>query len=462
MKRFISLQLLMCFGLLSLVAQTLNIYPTPKELIYSKHNDDFTVSVRLAGGEWQDLYEYRVLVDLDNPQPASMVQFDFSGRVELRVRPNNQMVHKVKIRPLSVGIDHTVHENAIYFSLDKPGKFSLEINENRVNNLHVFANEPETEIPNPDDPNVVYFGAGYHRPKDLPGNAFNISSNTTVYLAPGAVVNGKFICNNVENVRFIGRGYIDNPVRGFEFTHSKNIEIDGITVVNPDHYTVFGGEVDGLKINNLKAFSCKGWSDGINLMSCNNVEIKDVFMRNSDDCIALYAHRWTYYGDVKNIKVSDAILWADVAHPINIGGHGQGNTLEDITFSNINILQHDEDDRLYQGCLSIGVADDNVVRNVSFENIWIDNIEEGQLFNFRVLYNPKYSSSPGGGIKNINIKNVYYTGYGENPSVIEGYSEERRIEKVSFENIVVNGKRAKTLEDAGVKLGKYAKGVTFQ
>lgn len=165
-----------------------------------------------------------------------------------------------------------------------------------------------------------------------------------------------------------------------------------------------GGEVDGLKINNLKAFSCKGWSDGIDLMSCKNVEIKDIFMRNSDDCIALYAHRWTYYGNVKNIKVSDAILWADVAHPINIGGHGKGNILEDITFSNINILQHDEDDRLYQGCLSINVADDNVVQNVNFENIWIDNIEEGQLFNFRVLYNPKYSVSPGGGIQNIKVK----------------------------------------------------------
>ena len=34
---------------------------------------------------------------------------------------------------------------------------------------------------------------------------------------------------------------------------------------------------------------------------------------------------------------------------------------------------------LYQGCLSINVADDNVVQNVNFENIWIDNIEEGQL-----------------------------------------------------------------------------------
>ena len=73
---------------------------------------------------------------------------------------------------MSKGIEYTVRENMIYFSLDKPGKFSIEINENRVNNLHVFANEPETEVPNPDDPGVVYFAPGFHRPKDLPGNAF--------------------------------------------------------------------------------------------------------------------------------------------------------------------------------------------------------------------------------------------------------------------------------------------------
>ena len=85
-----------------------------------------------------------------------------------------------------------------------------------------------------------------------------------------------------------------------------------------------------------------------------------------------------------------------------------------------------------------------------------------KLFNFRVLYNPKYSVSPGGGIKNINVKNIYYTGYGENPSVIEGYSENRCIEKITVENIMINGKQIGTLEDANIKVGKFAKNVTLR
>ena len=77
--------------------------------------------------------------------------------------------------------------------------------------------------------------------------------------------------DKAENVRIVGRGILDHPIRGIEVTHSKNIWIDGITVINPDHYTVFGGESKGLTINNLKSFSCKGWSDGIDLMCCSDV-----------------------------------------------------------------------------------------------------------------------------------------------------------------------------------------------
>ena len=39
------------------------------------HNDDYTVRVRVPGGDWKDLFEYNVQVDMDRVQDASMVQF---------------------------------------------------------------------------------------------------------------------------------------------------------------------------------------------------------------------------------------------------------------------------------------------------------------------------------------------------------------------------------------------------
>lgn len=447
-------------------AQIINIATVPRELLYSKHNDDFTVCVRTPGGEWQDLFEYKVTIDSDNPQLASMVQFDFEGKVEMRVRYNNGSIQNVKIRPIDKGIKYTLKENVIYFQLDKPSKLSLEINGDKLHNLHIFTNEPEKETFKADSPNVMYFGAGFHKPKDAPGDAFNIPSNTTVYLAPGAVIGGKFVCNRVENVRFIGRGIILEPQRGFEITYSKNIEIDGITVINPTHYTVYGGETTGLKINNLKSFSSRGWSDGIDLMSCSDVAINDIFMRNSDDCIAIYGHRWSYYGNARNYNITNSILWADVAHPINIGLHGntahEGDTIENIQFKNIDILEHDEDDRNYQGCMAFSVSDHNLVRNILFEDIRIDDFQEGQLLNLRVLFNEKYSFGPGRGIKDVTFRNIYYNGQGANPSIIEGFSETNKIENISFDNIVVNGIRIKSLKEGDIKVGKFVDNVNLK
>ncbi|MDR2913826.1 MAG: glycoside hydrolase [Tannerella sp.] len=451
-----------------LSAQKLNLHPVPQQMVYALHNDDFTVLVRLHGEkEWRDLYEYRVHVDMDTKSEASMVQFDFEGKVDLCVKVNNGMVYDVKIRPLSRNIQHTVERNIIYFSLDKPAKLSLEVNGDRLHNLHIFANPPETEIPSPDDLDVIYFGEGVHRPKDLPGNSFTIASGKTVYLAPGAIVQGKFICNRAENVRFIGRGIIFNAQRGFEVTHAKNVEIDGITVINPDHYTVFGGETDGLTVKNLNSFSNKGWSDGIDLMSCSNVLIDNVFMRNSDDCIALYAHRWNFYGDARNITVQNSVLWADIAHPVNMGGHGNynrepGDTLEDITFRNIDILEHDEDDRAYQGCMSISVGDRNLVRRVLFEDIRVENIQEGCLFTVKVHYNDKYDHEPGRGVEAVTFRHITYNGIGENPSAIRGYDAQRTVKNITFENIMINGKKVTTFDEMNLKMEDYVQNIQIK
>ena len=54
------------------------------------------------------------------------------------------------------------------------------------------------------------YGDVYKRqPKDLPNNQIRIPGNTTVYLAPGAVVKAKLLVDKAENVRIIGRGILD-------------------------------------------------------------------------------------------------------------------------------------------------------------------------------------------------------------------------------------------------------------
>lgn len=415
------------------------------------HNDDYTVRVRVAGGEWKDLFEYNVQVDMDKVQDASMVQFDMGSAVEVMIKKNNGTIREVDIRPQVTAVRYEQKKNVITFTLDRPQYLSVEFNGDRLHNLHLFANPTETETYSKEEKGVMYFGPGVHLPKDLPNNQIRIPSNTIVYLAPGAVVKAKLLVDKVENVRIIGRGILDHPVRGIEITDSRNILVDGITVVNPDHYTVFGGGSANVTIQNLKSFSCKGWSDGIDMMCCHDVIIDNVFMRNSDDCIALYNHRWNWWGGTSNVIVRNSILWADIAHPINIGGHGDpdsatGEEIENLTFRNIDILEHDEDDVLYQGCMAIDAGDKNKVKNILFEDIRVESIQEGRLFHINVRFNEKYDKQPGQSIDGVTFRNIIYNGTGENPSLIKGLDKERMVKNVTFENVVINGEKMKELK----------------
>lgn len=463
---FLTLSVLEC---LTATAQKIETYPVPREIYYAQHNDDYTVRVRIPGGEWTDLYEYKVLVDMDRVTESSMVQFDCEGSVEVAVKKNNGTFRTVAVRPLSLGIKPKVRDGIVYFTLERPCKLSVEFDGDRMRNLHLFANALQTDIPDRNAPDVMWFGEGVHEPGGGRDGEWLIPSNTTVYLAPGAVLKGKISCRNVENVRIAGRGFVFQPQRGVEIACSKNVTVDGVTFLNPAHYTVFGGQSEGITIRNIKSFSCRGWSDGIDMMCCSDVLVEDVFMRNSDDCIAIYGHRWDYYGDARDIEVRNSVLWADIAHPTNIGIHGYtdegdkgGNVLENIAFRNIDILEHDEDDPDYQGCMAICAGDCNLVRNVLYEDIRIERIEEGQLFHFEVVYNDKYNTAPGRGIENVTVRNVTASAHGVRRPTVKGYDPTHGVRGIRFENVRVNGRRMRSLGDFGAVAGDYTSDITVK
>lgn len=77
------------------------------------HNDDYTVRVRVPGGDWKDLFEYNVQVDMDRVQDASMVQFDMGSPVEVMVKKNNGTIHEVDIRPQARKVQYVQNKNVI-------------------------------------------------------------------------------------------------------------------------------------------------------------------------------------------------------------------------------------------------------------------------------------------------------------------------------------------------------------
>ena len=184
-----------------------------------------------------------------------------------------------------------------------------------------------------------------------------------------------------------------------------------------------------------------------------------VFCCNLDDCTSVYGTGLGFEGGCRNITMQNSTLWADVAHPIFIGIHGNSKEqeiLEDLNYVNIDILDHKEKQLNYQGCMAINAGDNNLIRNVRFENIRVEDFRQGQLVNLRIFYNKKYCTAPGRGIENVLFKDISYTGDRAEVSVIEGYNEERKIKDIRFENLRVNGQLI--TDDMSGKPGWYITG----
>lgn len=472
-------------------------YPLPVNVPTGK---DFAIFVQAAGcGDWTEVFSYEVKVDMHDVRTASMAYFDFKGKVHVRIRFLNYMeIYRVDVRPKKLQIKPTFTEKDIFFDLEGPAMISIEVNGDRYHNLHLFAGEIEKNVPKINGENVLYVEGSAQKPqvhnmdhilKSLeeiqsekilyfgPGLHFfeecvlRIPSNTSVYIAGGGVVVGSFVCDHVKNVRIYGRGVVylagfDRfcALRGVRVSHSEGIQIEGIIFINPPHYTIYVGESNNILIRDVKAFSCEGWSDGIDIMSSRNIIIEHVFLRNSDDCIALYGKRWDYSGDTDHILVKNSILWADVAHPINIGCHGDsendGNIIENIVCKDLDILEHHEPQIQCMGCMCINAGDKNTVRNVRFEDIRIEHIEHGNLFDLRIICG-KYNTAPGRAIENIYFKNIYLNCENqEEPSRISG-GENGCIKFIVFENLVIRGIHVKNLEQGNICVGNNVQEITF-
>lgn len=461
--------------------------------------EDFSVSVRTPGGSWEELFVYEAKVDMHQVRQTSMVYFDMEGTVEVMIVCRNKSVEQAVIRPLSANIPFERKGEVILFTLDRPRKLSIEINGERFSNLHLFANPLEENAPQPDDPNVLLLNPAIHRSEDIsrltetpsapdgkvpdviyfaPGmhileeNTLSIPSDTTVYIAGGAIVVGSLVCEGVRNVVIRGRGILymsdflkTTYLRGVQIRFCKDITVEGIILLDPPHYSIYIGKSEHIRIRNFKSFSTRGWCDGIDMMASSHIDIDDVFLRTSDDCIAIYGTRGEYQGDTRKVRVRNSVLWADVAHALNMGIHGDhhrdGDVIEDIAFENIDILEHHEPQVNYWGAMSINAGDKNTIRNVIYDNIRVEEFELGQLLDIRVVWNKDYNPVAGKRIENITFRNITYNGANTNPNRIHGFDAQRCVEGVRFINLRINGELVLNSGMGNFDINGYANGISF-
>jgi hypothetical protein len=412
-------------------------------------SNNYIVNVRADSDmQWQpvELYWTRVMVANVTTGAAiyynsSVGTFDFDGVIQISIEPSQDVfssVDSVRIRPLSYDIPWKLDGRTILLTLVEPTNLVVEVNGDVFQVLHLFLNNMDTGAHQQEkSETVTSFGPGYHKLNET----YKISSGETVYLAPGAVVWGSFLFLHADNARLIGHGVIyGSTLNAVNVSFSNNIVVDGPTVLSPLHASVGVGSSRNILVRNLRVISSGQWGDGIDTWCSHNIIYERLFMRTADDSLAFYLAPSGYSGDSQNLTVRDSAVWADVAHPLNVGGFGGNQTMSDVTFNNIDILDQHEPQIYYQGCMAMSTSNGNIVKNVLFSNIRVENFRLGMLFSFKVAYNPKYDSYAGGTLSNITVRNVEYNGSDSNLSILSGYDKNSQVEFVSFEGLKINGK----------------------
>ena len=434
-------------------------------------NSTFSVKVRPVGGDWQQLDAYSATVDRDTRSLASMVLFDAEGPVEVEVTKTDGVMGSARVRPLSYGITPMVAagRKTATFTLSAPLNVSFEVDGDILHNLHVFASAVEQDVPQA-GPRVIVFGRGIH---PIPGDhVLSVPSNTTLYIAGGAVVQGSIDIVNARNVVVRGRGIID-PSRFFgplsrstiDVRNSTDVGIRDITLLRAQDGAIRIADSARVVVSGMRQINPDRSSDGIYVNSADDVLVDGVFLRTSDDSLAVYAATPSAgHGDTHNITMRNSTLWADRAHGFLAGTHGDPETrdlIEHVELQNIDVLEHDSSG-IYQGALALNAGNRVTVRDVRFEDIRIEDFTSGQVVNLVVFRNYFYNTKAGTLVDRVLVRNVAYTGTGDRPSEIKGYDLVRPVTNVVFEDFVRNRRLVLGPAAANMVVGPYASNIVFR
>lgn len=390
--------------------------------------------------------------------------FDFEGIVEIKVEVPELEIDSVKISPVSYGINPTIDKenHTVTFEISKPDTYTITWNDSPNRAVHIFANEIETDIPDPDDESVVYIGPGEWDIENI-----ILEDGQTLYLAGGAVVHGIVNANFAKDVTVRGRGIIDGSKfegwKGKEayiplkFDNCNNVILKDVIILNSNAwvcqaYNSTNGVIDGIKI-----ISPRPNGDGITLQSCSNYEVKNCFVRSWDDSLVVK----NYAGSSENISFTNMQLWTDLAQSMEIGyetnkGNINGVYIKDILFKDITVLNN-----FHKPVISIHNGDDAVISDIEFNNIVVENAKMGSgdgeempyLIDLHIGNSSNWSTTKERGtIENILIDGVKVLTGKFNESRIQGFDENHKIENVTMRNITILGEEIKNFEQGKFKI----------
>lgn len=316
----------------------------------------------------------------DQPYCAAFFDADREVTVEVEFLGEADPA-KVEILPRSSGVKPCPSGGKkVSFRATPPFNLAVEATGSQ-RALIVCANTPEVAVPSKDDPKVQWIGPGLHR-RDL-----TVGSGETLYLAPGAVVEGALSVKG-DDVTVRGRGILsgipwkwkEGPAKNAWTFCGKRLRIRDLAFAGAWRWGLVIDRAGDVRIDNVKVLGGKVLNDdGIDVCRSHDVVIRDSFIRSQDDCIA---PKW-WCG---NLLVENCILWTDRANAVRIGWEcsTKGGKFANLVFRDIDILRLSVDKRPasheWANCaFQVQASAETAIRDVVFDTVRFADAEKGDV-----------------------------------------------------------------------------------
>jgi hypothetical protein len=420
-----------------------------------------------------------VMTNSPSYKGVSYCNFTISGKSEIKITTSDNIL-EWDIKP-TLGSSILFDKKTLSLEIDGPRKFVAHIKfESGWEYFIVSAEEPETNIPDKNDPTVLFLEPGVHQF----GQAWDpfVEGIKTLYVAGGAVVEATIKVKDKSNIKILGRGLFaqafvphaeefevrreqewDADWMGIHIGRSNNIEIDGIALINSPGYQLEFAICENVNVKNVKLLGFgEHNNDGLHTYG-KNITIDDCFIACNDDriCITGLFDNDCGTGDVlwdgTNKLSGTPVENITIKNMVFFGLHNNGGDIM-LTWNGETYCRN----VLVENCISLTPTNKAFVSamhggSAIFENIVIRNshLYHGNLVSILVR-NQGYQGAGGGAIKGLLLENITLEAKkSEIGKHYTGFDEKSNIEGVVFKNIIASDGVVKSIDETAIVKNEF-------
>ncbi|MBR4234779.1 MAG: hypothetical protein IKR85_01800 [Clostridia bacterium] len=409
--------------------------------------------------------------------PHSFACLRWAGDEKLLIEAeSDREITSAEVLPESYAIKAEHSRRRVRFETARTGHVTLLVN-GGIEKPLTLSILPVREEKTPAQVRGLYFGPGVHSI-----NVFDFDDGDTIYLADGAVVTAlppppdekptrecdwakqrnyrTCICaEGKKHLRIEGGGILDFSLLAWHerspvaFRNCEDVCVRDAALVNAPAWNLCFSGCSNVAAEFVRIFGYRENSDGIDIVSTEQARVDDCFLRTGDDAVVVKAMLLPPRVGGRDIRCRRCVVWNDKVRCLGIAAESR-NDISDVYFGDCDVIRSYADWTLELGALVVYISDKAHVSNVVFEDIRIEH--EVHLATHVMVTKDFWSrDEAAGSISGVTFRNIKVK-----PAVgsrLAGYDAEHTVERVTYENYSVAGRRARTPEEAMLEICAHVK-----